>query len=148
MAQEERPGALRNALAWCGAGAVVGALLRLVVVAVVYGGGAFGVSSWWMLSALVGVLSLLLVLDRREGSEKRYLFGMVPLAVVGLLVAWPTFPNPPRPLRTSPAWAGNGGRPWAPRPPTCSREATVPSSCSATARWPWTGPTVRTSSGR
>ncbi|MEU3310180.1 outer membrane protein assembly factor BamB family protein [Nocardiopsis sp. NPDC055551] len=93
MTQEKNPGVLRNALTWCGAGSVAGALLWLVIVAVVYGGEAFGGGSWWMLSVLVGVLALFLVVDRREDSEKRYPFRMVPLAVVGLLVAWPTFPR-------------------------------------------------------
>lgn len=93
MTEEKGPGPARNALSWCGAGLVTGALMWLVVVALVYGGGAFGGDAWWMFSALVGILALALVTDRREGSDKRYLFRMIPLTVVGLLVAWPTFPR-------------------------------------------------------
>ncbi|WP_223809369.1 outer membrane protein assembly factor BamB family protein [Nocardiopsis listeri] len=105
MTQEKRLGTLRNPLTWFGAGLVAGALLWLVVVAWVYGGGAFGGGSWWMLSVLVGILALFLVVDRRDGSEKRYPFRMVPLAVVGLLVAWPTFPRDSFEVTTRDAWS-------------------------------------------
>lgn len=109
MTREKRPGALRNALTWFGAGLVAGALLWLIVVALAYGGGAFGGSFWWVISALVGVLALVLVLDRRDDSEEattsRYVFRMVPLAGVGLLTAALTFPRDSFEATTRGAWA-------------------------------------------
>ena len=103
MTQEKRPGALRNALTWFGAGLVTGALLWLIVVASVYGGGAFSGSFWWVASALAGVLALVLVVRRR--FDTGYVLRMVPLAVVGSSVAVLTFPRDSFEATTRGAWA-------------------------------------------
>ena len=103
MSQEKRPGALRNALTWFGAGLVTGALLWLIVVASLYGGGAFSGSFWWVVSALAGVLALVLVVKRRDDTG--YVLRMIPLAVVGSSVAVLTFPRDSFEATTRDAWA-------------------------------------------
>ncbi|GHC87762.1 hypothetical protein GCM10007079_32170 [Nocardiopsis terrae] len=82
-----------DALAWTGAGLLVGALLWIGAVAVADDGGLPGRDGWWIVSALAALLALTLVLGRRSGGAERYLFWLWPAAGLGLLAAWLAFPG-------------------------------------------------------
>ncbi|MGW5875961.1 hypothetical protein ACWFMI_05305 [Nocardiopsis terrae] len=93
MTDEKKPGRVGDALAWTGAGLLVGALLWIGAVAVADDGGLPGRDGWWIVSALAAILALTLVLGRRSGGAERYLLRLCAAAGLGLLAAWLAFPG-------------------------------------------------------
>ncbi|WP_239647948.1 hypothetical protein [Nocardiopsis ganjiahuensis] len=111
MTGEREPGRRRGALAWAGAGLLVGALVWAGVVAWAYDGERRPeeTGGWWLLSLLIALLVLARGVAWRRGGPAaetgRYVSWMCAAAGLGLLAALFAFPRDAFEATTRDPWA-------------------------------------------